>query len=208
MFTRISKRPFGAAAVCAVALMLAVSDAPAGTSTSGPVPLPLEKLFGGPFELIDHHGQPRSDRDFRGKFVLIYFGYTSCPSICPLNLQHMSGALQLLGENANRVVPIFITVDPKRDTREVLAGYVAAFGPQFIGLTGSNEQIRAAAKAYRVHRRKIIEHGSAPEDYLVDHASITYLLGPDGRFRTLFPHGTAADVMADRISKYIADRPS
>lgn len=164
---------------------------------------PLETLFGGPFSLTDHNGEPRSDRDFRGRYMLVYFGYTYCPSICPANLHHMAMALKALGNRADRVVPVFITVDPARDTARVLKDYVEYFDPRFVGLTGTEAEVAAVARAYRVHRRKIVPAGMAPEDYLVDHGSTTYLLGPHGRFRTLFPHDTPGEVMAARIVRYL-----
>ena len=183
---------------------IAAGQAPAAASA----PLPFEKLFGGPFELIDYNGIVRTDKDFRGKFMLIYFGYTSCPSICPTNLQHMAEALDALGEDANKIQPLFITVDPERDTQDVVKDYVGYFGPSFVGLTGSEAQVRRVAKAYRVHRRKIIEDNSAPDDYLVDHASLTLLVGPQGGFKTLFAHNTSGAVMAARIVKYLGEQGS
>ena len=167
------------------------------------MPPALEKLFSGGFNLVDHNGTPRSDRDFRGRFMLVFFGYTYCPTICPTNLQHMALALQALGKRAEKVQPLFITIDPARDTQAEIKAYMANFGERFLGLTGSEDQIRAAAKAYRVHRRKVIPDKSAPEDYLVDHSSLTLLIGPDGKFRTVFPHDTTGEVMAKRMAKYL-----
>ena len=188
-----------------LACAMAVPDRGAAAGeASGSEPLPFEQLFGGPFELVDHHGAVRTDRDFRGKFMLMYFGYTFCPSICPTNLQHMAEALFLLGDEGRDVVPVFVTLDPERDDRDVLARYVAHFGPRFVGLTGNEQQVRAIAKSYRVHRRKIVEAGTDPQDYLVDHASLTYLVGPDGGFLTLFPHNTAPGVLARTIRKYLS----
>lgn len=195
--------------VCGVlaGLLLAMSHVSAfagSQQATDSAPPPLSSLFGGPFSLIDHTGTRRSDGDFRGKFMLIYFGYTFCPTICPANLQHMADAQDRLGGEADNIVPIFVSIDPKRDTPEVLRDYVANFGDGFVGLTGSEAQIRAVAKSYRVHRRKVVEAGAAAEDYLVDHASITYLMGPDGKFRTLFPHDTPGKAIAERISKYLS----
>ncbi len=182
-----------------------VTPAQAGSQQTPKAPPALESLFGGPFSLVDHKGAVRSDRDFRGRFMLIYFGYTSCPSICPANLQHMASALDALGDKATAIVPIFVSIDPGRDRPEILQDYVDHFGERFVGLTGSEAQVRAAAKAYRVHRRKVVASGADADDYLVDHASITYLMGPDGKFRTLFPHDTPGTVIAQRISKYLTD---
>jgi protein SCO1/2 len=167
-------------------------------------PPALESLFSGGFELTDHNGTPRTSQEFRGRFMLIFFGYTYCPTICPTNLQQMAQALELLGDKAKKIVPIFITIDPKRDTPALLKEYMANFGPKFLGLTGTDAQIRAVTKSYRVHRRKVIPDTSAPQDYLVDHSSLTLLLGPDGKFRTLFPHNTTGPVMAKRMAKYLS----
>lgn len=188
-------------AVClAASLLILTAVLPrAGNAT----PPALENLFSGSFDLVDHTGKARSDKDFRGRYLLIYFGYTYCPTICPTNLQHMALALQTLGKKAENVQPLFITIDPARDTPPELKAYMANFGDRFIGLTGTEKQIRAAAKAYRVHRRKVIPDKTAPEDYLVDHSSLTLLIGPDGKFRTLFPHDTSGAVMAQRMAKYL-----
>lgn len=159
--------------------------------------------FGGPFSLTDHLGRPRSDKDFRGRFLLIYFGYTTCPDICPTNLQIMTEALARLGTQAEQVQPLFITIDPARDTVARLKGYVGHFDPRLIGLTGSEAQVRAVAKAYRVHRSKLVLADAGPEDYLVNHSSITFLMAPDGAFVTLFPHDTQAEAMAAAIAKYL-----
>ncbi len=163
-------------------------------------PIPLGALFSGDFQLVDQNGRSRTMADFRGRFVLMFFGYTSCPDICPPALQTMADALAALGPDGRRVVPVFITVDPARDTPAVLKEYVANFGTNFVALTGTERQVAAAARNWRVHRRKI------PHDtggYSADHGSITYLMGPDGKFRTLFPLGTSSETMARRIRRYL-----
>lgn len=161
--------------------------------------------FGGPFSLIDHEGVPRGDEDFRGRFLLVYFGYTACPDLCPLGLATLSTAMDLLDAAGERVQPLFITVDPARDTSPVLNDYIAHFHPGLVGLTGSEAQVRAAAKAYKVHRRKVVPAGEAAADYLVDHSTLTYLMAPDGRFVTLFPHGTRPEPMAAAIRNYLTE---
>lgn len=173
-------------------------------------PLPFEALFGGPFTLTDHTGRERSDSDFRGRFMLVSFGYTHCPDICPTTLQLMTDALELLGDDAGQVQPLFITVDPGRDTAEHLAAYMAHFHPSLLGLTGSEAQVRAAARGYKVHRRKVVLADAAgADDYLVDHGSNLYLMGPDGGFVTLFHfRRTDAAAMAATMRKYISGRPS
>lgn len=135
--------------------------------------------IGGPFTLTDQNGDTRTDRDFRGSWMLIYFGYTACPDACPTTLTEIADALRKLGPQAHTVVPLFITVDPARDRPAVLRKYLSAFGPEFVGLTGSPEQIAAAAQAYRVYFAKRPVSGGG---YSVDHASTIYLMAPDGRF--------------------------
>src|SRR5579871_1666175 len=138
-------------------------------------------LIGGPFTLQDGNGKQVTDRDFRGKYMLVYFGYTFCPDVCPTTLNEVADAMEHLGAKANDLQPIFITVDPKRDTPAVVKQYVAAFSPRLIGLTGTPEQIATVAQEYRVY---YAEHrtGPGPNDYTMDHSSILYLMGPDGKF--------------------------
>lgn len=164
---------------------------------------PWPVRFGGSFTLTDHHGARRRDTDFRGSFLLVQFGYTACPDLCPLGLDTMARVLDALGEAGARLQPLFITVDPTRDTPEVLAGFVTAFHPRLLGLTGSEAEIAAVARAYRVHRRKVILDPAHPDDYLVDHGSLTYLIAPDGGFATLFPYGTDATRMAEISRRYL-----
>src|ERR1700691_5796322 len=160
-----------------VAVMLLAAGGSLFLSGSQPAALTV----GGPFSLIDGDGRPVTDQTWHGKYMLVYFGYTYCPDVCPTTLTNLSDALDKLGAKADRLQPLFITVDPKRDTPPVVKQYAAAFGPRIIGLTGSAEQIAAAAKAYRVY---YAEHrtGPGPDDYSMDHSSVLYLMGPDGRF--------------------------
>ena len=188
-----------------LAVLPLLAPPPAAAAGSGELPAGLS--FGGPFELVDHRNRVRRDTDFRGRFLLVFFGYTGCPDVCPLDLAVMAKALDLLGEAAGRIQPLFVTVDPARDTPEVLADFVSAFHPRLLGLTGSEAQIRAIAKAYRVHRRKVIVDPEQPEDYLVDHGSLTYLMGPDGGFRTFLPHKTTARRMAEVVRRYLDREP-
>jgi protein SCO1 len=135
--------------------------------------------IGGPFTLTDQNGQIRTDRDFRGRWMLVYFGYTDCPDSCPTTLTNIADALRKLGPQAHAVVPLFITIDPARDRPAVLKKYLSAFGPEFVGLTGSAQQIAAIAQAYRVYFAKHVLPGGG---YSVDHASTIYLMSPDGSF--------------------------
>jgi len=179
---------------------------PAAASPGHAAPPPLQKLFGGPFTLTDQHGKTRSDKEFRGRFMLIFFGYTHCPLICPTSLATISAALEKLPpREAERIVPVFITVDPERDTPAVLKDYARAFHPRLVALTGTPRQIARAARAFRVHRRKILpQQHEDGHDYHADHGSLTYLMGPDGRFRTLFPYGISADTLAQRLHTHVA----
>ena len=157
-------------------------------------------LIGGPFSLVGADGKPVTDRDFRGRYMLIFFGFTHCPDICPAELQVIAQALEQLGDKAKNVVPIFITLDPERDTPEAMANYVKSFGPNFVGLTGSPEAIAAAAKAYRVAYSKV-ENKESVGDYSVDHSALVYLMDPEGRYVTHFSYGLSADQMAEKLEK-------
>jgi len=157
-------------------------------------------LIGGPFSLVGADGKPVTDRDFRGRYMLIFFGFTHCPDICPAELQVIAQALEQLGDKAKTVVPIFITLDPERDTPQAMANYVKSFGPNFVGLTGSPEAIEAAAKAYRVAYSKV-ENKDSAGDYSVDHSALVYLMDPEGRYETHFSYGLSADQMAEKLGK-------
>jgi protein SCO1/2 len=160
-------------------------------------------LIGGPFTLVDGQGRAVTDADFRGRYMLIYFGYTFCPDVCPTSLSLMMAALDKLppAERA-KVVPIFITVDPVRDTPQVVSDYVKAFSPDLVGLSGGEAQIAAAEKAYKVYAAKA--QGADAAGYTVDHSSILYLMGPDGRFLAHFTHGTDVNRMVDTLHKFLS----
>jgi len=157
-------------------------------------------LVGGPFSLIDHTGRRVTDKDFRGRYMLVYFGFTYCPDVCPSGLQVIAAALQQLGPKADRVVPLFISVDPERDTPEQMAEYVKSFDPRLIGLTGSPAEIEAVAKAYRVYFKKVTDEKSTA-GYTIDHTALIYLMGPDGNYVTHFSHATSVDQLAERLAK-------
>ena len=159
-------------------------------------------LIGGPFTLVDQTGKTVTDQDFRGRYMLVFFGFTHCPDICPAELQVMSAALDALGPKADSVVPIFITLDPERDTQAAMAAYVKNFGPRFVGLTGSSEQIAAAAKAYRVAYSKF-QQDKTSSDYSIDHSALVYLMGKDGEYITHFAFGTPASQMTDTLRRYL-----
>jgi cytochrome oxidase Cu insertion factor (SCO1/SenC/PrrC family) len=161
-------------------------------------------LVGGPFALTDHHGRQRTDADFRGKLLLIYFGYTYCPDVCPADLLQIGLAVDKLGTVGDAVQPLFISVDPERDTADVLAHYVGQFHPRLVGLTGTAEQIRAVADAYKAYYARYSPPGGG--EYLIDHTGFIYLMGRAGEYLGFFPPGTTADRMAEIIGQQLARR--
>lgn len=161
-----------------------------------------EEPVGGPFELIDHTGARRTDADYHGKLALIYFGYTYCPDVCPTDLQAMTSALDLLGHAARVVQPLFITIDPERDTPKHLASYVALFHPRLVGLTGEANAIRRAARAYKVHYAKVVLPDSS--DYAIDHSAFIYLVDAQGQYLGFFPPGTSPERIAAIIQPHLS----
>jgi cytochrome oxidase Cu insertion factor (SCO1/SenC/PrrC family) len=157
--------------------------------------------IGGPFTLIDQNGKTRTDEDFRGKLLLVFFGYTTCPDICPTELMQVGLAVDKLGTAGDQVQPLFISVDPDRDTPEVLAPYVAQFHPRLIGLTGTVEQIRAVADSYKAYYAKYQPPDGAV--YLIDHTGFVYLMGRSGEYLGFFPPGTSADRMVEIIRQHL-----
>jgi protein SCO1/2 len=157
---------------------------------------------GGPFALIDHTGTPRSEKDFRGKLMLVYFGFTYCPDLCPADLQSIGLALDQLGAVGDKVQPLFITVDPERDTAEHLKEYVSLFHPRLMGLTGDAAAIRAAADAYKVYYAKVPNERG--DDYTVDHTAFIYLMGADGNYLGFFPPGTPPERIAETVRRYVS----
>ena len=165
---------------------------------------PSAAALGGPFTLLDHRGATVTDKDFRGRWMLIYFGYTFCPDVCPTSLGVMAEAMDLLGDRGEAVVPLFISVDPARDTPAHLADYVTNFHPRMVGLTGTPEQVAATAKAYRVYYARGESTGDDGKDYLVDHTSIVYLIDPEGRFHGHFAgKNISPETMAERIGSLL-----
>jgi len=163
-----------------------------------------EALVGGEFEATNQDGKRVSDKDFLGKHTLYYFGYTYCPDVCPAELQVISAALMQVPEAAEKFQVVFVTIDPQRDTPQVMKDYVANFWPGTVGLTGSAEDIRQIAGKFRVYYGKAGgKDGEGKDDYLMDHSSIVYLMGPDGKFIQHFAFGTAADDMAKALKKAV-----
>jgi len=160
--------------------------------------------IGGPFTLVDGTGKTFTDADLKGRYALIFFGFTHCPDICPLTLQVMTDAITQAGAAGERVTPVFVSVDPERDTVEAVGGYVGAFHPRFVGLTGTPEQVAGATKAYRVYARKaplMDSEGKDTGEYTVEHSGMIFLMDPDGRYMTHFSNGTAVEDIAAYIRR-------
>lgn len=158
--------------------------------------------IGGPFELVNQDGETVTQDDFKGKYMLTYFGYTFCPDVCPTELQVMGTALDMMPQDiADEITPVFFTFDPERDTVEAIAEYVPYFHDRMVGLTGTVEQTKAAAKAFRIYYAKAIPEGE-PEDtdtYLMDHSSFVYLMDREGKFVRHFNYGTSPEDMAKGV---------
>ena len=175
---------------------LIMSERPTRAATS-PV------TIGGPFTLSTPDGTTVTDQTYRGKWLLVYFGYTFCPNSCPTTLLEVATALKKLGPDAAQVQPLFITVDPQRDTPEVMRQYTQSFDPRIVGLTGTPQQIAAAAQeygAYHVRHRT----GPATGDYVMDHSTYLYVMDPQGKFVRAFDTGTSGDQIADALRELIA----
>jgi cytochrome oxidase Cu insertion factor (SCO1/SenC/PrrC family) len=187
---------------------------------------PLASRFGGSFTLTDHTGKRVTDRDYRGQFLVVYFGFTRCTDACPIDVPSIAAALDRISPLDARVQPLFISVDPE-DSPELLKTYVETFHPRLVGLTGSEAELAAVAKAYRVHRYRVQRqssaggprhhvqrpeqvtsvHGDKPhspgQNFTIDHGTLTYLMGPDGQFLTLIPRGAGTDRIAAVLRTYV-----
>lgn len=159
-------------------------------------------LIGGPFALTDTAAKPVTNANFSGRPMLVYFGFTHCPDICPSGLQIISSALDQLGPNATKVSALFITLDPERDTAAKLGEYLKSFNPQIIGLTGTADEIATVTKAYRVYAKKVASETSAA-DYSIDHSGFMYLMDPNGEYRSHFPHNVGADKLSAALKQSI-----
>lgn len=158
-------------------------------------------LLGGDFQLTTHKGHPIDTKQFRGKYMMIYFGYSFCPDICPTALENMSEAMMKLADLGPKIQPIFVTVDPDRDTVKQLETYIQSFHPRFLALTGSKESLDKAIKSFRVYAQKVEDEGAS--DYLIDHSSIVYVMGPDGKYVAHFSHQIPGEEMAFKVREII-----
>ena len=156
------------------------------------------------FALTDHNGKPRTMADFRGKAVVIFFGYTQCPDVCPTTMTGMAEAMKLLGEDASKVQVLFVTVDPERDTPQLLAQYVPVFNPSFLGLYAAAQTIARTAQEFRIFYKK--QPGSTPTTYTVDHTAGSYVYDPQGRLRLYVKHGEKPEVIAKDLRLLIAGK--
>ncbi|HEY4471097.1 MAG TPA: SCO family protein [Stellaceae bacterium] len=179
-----------------VLLAIALRETPRGAAGTA-----LASAIGGPFHLIDQNGKPVSDADLKGKWQLVFFGYTHCPDACPTALNEISLALDRLGMKRDEVEVVFITVDPERDTPDALKSYVQSFDAPIIALTGTPDAVAQAAKAYRVFYAK---HPRGDGDYDMDHSALIYVMNPEGRFTATFTPDSSADAIAQRLEKLIS----
>ena len=184
----ISLMVIGTAGIAA--LMLIPAPQPQVTSSA-------VGAIGGPFTLTATDGRTVTDETYRGKWVLIYFGFASCPDACPTALNNMGVALDRLGPDAAKLQPVFITVDPKRDTQQALAEYVKSFDPRIVGLTGTEDQVAAVVKEYRVYASA--QPADAEGRYMVNHSNYFYLVNPDGKFVNVINGSVSGEELADKV---------
>jgi len=180
-----------------VLLALMFRDTPKGVAGSV-----LGSAIGGPFRLVDHNGKPFTEADLQGKWHLVFFGYTHCPDTCPTTLNELALALDKLGAKKQQVDIVFISVDPERDTPELLKSYVASFDAPIVALTGSTDELKQATKAFRVYYAK---HQPRPDgSYDMDHSAVIYIMDPQGRFTATLTPDASADTMAQRLEKLLS----
>lgn len=187
---------------------LAHNDGPAARSWNGQSTVDPNSAvsIGGPFTMTDETGKQVTDNDFHGRFMLLFFGFTNCPDVCPTEMQVVADALKELGpELAAKIQPVMVSVDPSRDTPAALTEFAAKFDTRIKGFTGTEEQVAAIAKAYRVYYAREADPAPTPgsDNYLMNHSSYFYLMGPDGQFNQVLPSDTAATDMAARLKPFL-----
>ncbi len=170
-------------------------------AAEGAAPEPFPVDIGGEFALVDHTGTPVTDADYRGRFMLVFFGYARCDSICPVGLKRMTEAVDLLGEPGERVQPLLITIDPENDTPEVLADHLLRLHPRLVGLTGTTEAVSAAMKSYKVNAKLVGQSWKGTPR--ISHGSYIYLMGPDGALLSILPPVLSSEAMAGIITRYL-----
>ena len=190
------------AAACALAVFTLAGCQPAPQPPAFQATDITGATFARDFRLTDHNGQVRTLADFRGKVVAVFFGYIHCPDVCPTTLSDFAAALQQLGPQAEQVQVIFVTLDPERDTPDLLKQFVPAFNPGFLGMVTDAETLRQLAKEYKVVYQKTSV--KATDDYLIDHSAGTYIYDPQGNLRLLMPYGSSPDVIAQDLKTLLA----
>lgn len=160
-----------------------------------------DDAFGGPFTLVDQDGKQVTEKDYTGRYRLIYFGFTYCPAICPTELSKITAALNKLGGKSKDILPMFITIDPERDTAEKIKNYIKLFHPSLVGLTGTTEQIKTVLKNYKIYAAK--RQDPSMSEYTMDHSSFIYLIAPDDRLLHIFKMQDDADAMADVMGRWL-----
>jgi cytochrome oxidase Cu insertion factor (SCO1/SenC/PrrC family) len=181
-------------AICAGSLTFLLRDEHATSSGTA--------LIGGPFTMLNQRGETVTDKTYIGKYMLLFFGFTNCNDVCPTELQVMTAALEQMGPDADKITPLFVSIDPERDTTDVIKTYVSAFHPSLQGLTGSLAQVAAFAKTYHIFYKKV-PNPQDPKAYEMDHSSILYLMGPDGKFLKYFNYSTDAKLLAEDLQKVL-----
>jgi len=195
-------RPF--LALCVAVLALAAcgeKSPPAATFTNTDV---TGLAYAKGFELLDHTGKKRTLADFKGKAVVVFFGFMHCPDVCPTTMMEMSNVMKQLGPDADRVQVIFITLDPARDTADILSQYVTAFDPRFMGLLGTQEEIDQTAKEFKVFHEKV--PGKEPGSYTIDHTAGSYVFDPEGRIRLFVRHGQGVESIIHDLKILLSGR--
>lgn len=191
-------------ALCVTVLALAAcgeKSPPPATFTNTDV---TGLAYGKGFELLDHTGKKRTLADFKGKAVVVFFGFMHCPDVCPTTMMEMSNVMKQLGPDADRVQVIFITLDPARDTADILSQYVTAFDPRFLGLLGTQEEIDQTAKEFKVFHEKV--PGKEPGSYTIDHTAGSYVFDPEGRIRLFIRHGQGVESITHDLKILLSGR--
>lgn len=186
------------------ALLSACSDKPADATASGFSGIDITGAdYANAFSLTDHNGQPRTLADFKGKVVVIFFGYTQCPDVCPTSMSEMAQAKQLLGADGDRLQGLFVSVDPERDTPEVMKAYMGSFDPTFLALYAQPDQLPDVAKRFRIYYKKV--DGKTPTSYTMDHSAGSYVYDTQGRLRLYHRYGSGAQALAGDVKKLLGE---
>lgn len=186
------------------ALLAACSDKPADGAAGGFAGIDITGAdYATGFALTDHNGQPRTLADFKGKVVVIFFGYTQCPDVCPTSMSEMAQAKQLLGADGDKLQGLFVSVDPERDTPAIMKEYMASFDPTFLALYAEPNQLPEVAKSFRIYYKKV--EGKTPTSYTMDHSAGSYVYDTQGRLRLYHRYGSGAQALADDLKKLLAN---